>query len=408
MQEGPKTMTDPFSGGFDPRMFENVPLFRELWKVMSWSGGPVNWDLATQTALAVAAPSGDDPVGERDADQLAMAVGTAELWLDDVTSLPAVPGRVAAFSRADWVRLACSSEGLGVYLEPMAEAMRGELTEEALPPELAGMSGALGQAMGSLGAMLHGVQAGTVAGHLAGQLHGTYDLGVPTLDPRTVGTVGGAAGRYADDYGFDRVELIHWLALREAAHRRQFAGVPWLQQKVVELVRRYAAEGEFDATQLLDQLGGLGFDPSRGVDPDELRQALERPEAFRIEPTPAQRATLDRLQALLAFTQAWVDAVVRRAGDGRLTALTRIEEAARRRRAEQGPGERFLQQLVGLDFTPGDLRAGQAFCDAVIAARGQEGLDRAWQRPEFLPTPAEIADPSRWLVRMAAAELADG
>jgi uncharacterized protein (DUF2342 family) len=76
-----------------------------------------------------------------------------------------------------------------------------------------------------------------------------------------------------------------------------------------------------------------------------------------------------------------------------------------RRRAEQGPGERFLTQLVGLDLTPGAVREAQAFCDAVIAARGQAGLDRVWRERVFLPTPEELADPSRWLVRMAAAEL---
>jgi uncharacterized protein (DUF2342 family) len=107
----------------------------------------------------------------------------------------------------------------------------------------------------------------------------------------------------------------------------------------------------------------------------------------------------------VAFTEAWVDRTVQAAAGDKLTALPRIDEAIRRRRAEKGPGERFLEQLIGLDLKPADVRLGQAFCDAVIAARGQEGLDRAWQRPAHLPSAAELAEPSRWLVRMAAAEL---
>lgn len=393
-------MSDPFSGGFDPRMFENVPLFRELAKVMSWSGGPVNWDLATQTATALTSDS-TAAAGDRDSAEMAQAVRTAELWLDAVTALPAVDGPVRALSDAEWARAASSSEGLGVYVEPIAASMSDNLGKN-LPPELAGLGGPMAQAMGSMGAMLYGVQVGTIAGNLAGQLLGTYDLGVPTLDPRTIGTVGDTAQRFADDYGFDRTEFRYWLALREAAHRRMFAGVPWLRSTVAELIGRFAADADLDPTRMLEQLGGLGLDPS---DPEALQEALSRPDAFHVEPTTAQKATLERLQALVAFVEGWSDTVVRAAAGDKLTALPRIEEAIRRRRAEKGRGEQLLQQLVGLDLKPADFRLGQEFCNAVVEARGQDGLDRAWQRPEHLPSPAELGDPSRWLVRMAAAEM---
>ncbi|CAN5172181.1 zinc-dependent metalloprotease [soil metagenome] len=416
-------MTDPFSGGFDPRMFENVPLFRELAKVMSWSGGPVNWEIATQTALAVTAQGGGGvgekqggpgrevgPGGERATEELTAAVRTGELWLDQVTGLPQVEGRARALSLEEWVRLACASAGLGVYVEPVAEGMREALGRQ-LPEQLAQMGGGagaaggpLGQALDSFGAMMYGVQLGAVAGHLAGQLLGTYDLGLPTLEPRLVGTVGDTARRFAGEYGFDQTELRYWLALRESAHRRQFAGVPWLREHVAGLIRRFAADADFDPGGLMEQLGGMSMGAEL-ADPDALREALEGPDAFRVEPTTAQRATLARLQAVVAFTESWTDTVVRAAGTGKLTALPRIEEAVRRRRAEQGPGERMLQQLIGLDLKPADVRVGQSFCDAVIAARGQEGLDRAWEAPASLPTPAELSEPSRWLVRMAAAEL---
>lgn len=409
-------MTDPFSGGFDPRMFENVPLFRELAKVMSWRGGPVNWDLASQTALALAEPSGQQAVGrlpsgaggagDRPDEELARAVDVAELWLDQVTELAAVEGPVRALGRAEWTRMACTSGALGVYVEPVAEGMSAALGK-GLPEELEAMGGAMTQAMGAMGAMLYGVQIGTVAGHLAGQLLGTYDLAVPTVDPRTVGTVGDTAHRFAEDYGFDGTEFTYWLALREVAHRRQFAGVSWLRTLVAELIGRFAADADLDPGRMMDQLGQLGMGPGMDnpLDPQALQEALGSPDAFRVEPTAAQQATLDRLQALVAFTEGWVSTVVAAAAGDKLTALPRIEEAMSRRRAAKGPGEHFLQQLIGLDLQPRDVRLGRSFCDAVIAARGQEGLDRAWQKPEHLPSQAELDDPSRWLVRMAAAEL---
>lgn len=409
-------MSDPFSGGFDPRAFSQVPFFRELAKIMTWTKGPVNWDLAQQTASSVLTTARDAtpalPAGDRDSEEFAQAVAAAELWLDAATSLPAVEGPARALDAAEWARLANRSDGLGLYVEPVAEGASTALTK-AMPEELQGMLGGLGGTEGSdpiagmlgpMGAMLYGVQVGTVSGHLAGQLLGTYDLGVPTVEPRLVGTVGDGVRRFAVEYSFDLTELRYWLALREAAHRRQFDGVSWLRGYLADLVRRFASEADADPSGLLERLGGMGLDPSALSDPDRLRDALEGPDAFRIEPTAAQRDVLARLKALVAFTEAWVDTVVRAAAADKLPSLPRFEEAMRRRRAEKGAGERFLEQLIGLDLKPADARAGHQFCAAVLAARGQEGLDRAWRSAEHLPTPAEISEPSRWLVRLAAQE----
>lgn len=396
-------MSDPFAGGFDPRMFENVPLFKELAKVMSWSGGPVNWDLARDTALSLAATPGSLPASSTtDPDAFREAVSVAELWLDQVTELPAVEGPAQAVSAADWTRQAASQSGLGVYIEPVAKGMTASLSD-SLPSELAGLGESMTQAMSSLSAMLYGVQAGTVAGNLAGQLLGVYDLGVPTLDPRVVGTVGTTAETFAAEYDFDVVEFRYWLALRESVHRRMFAGVSWLRPAVADLIGQFASEATFDLEEMMEGMGALGFDPSN---PEAIRDALSAPDAFRIQPTSEQLATLRRLQAVVSFVEGYSETMVAAAAGDRLTSLGRIEEAARRRRAEKGPGERALEQLLGLDLKPADVRVGPAFCEAVITARERGGLDRVWQSPEYLPRPDELTDPSRWLVRMAAVEIA--
>jgi len=335
-----------------------------------------------------------------------------------VTELPRVDGEVVALSVPEWTRRAASSEGLGRYLEPIAEASAAGMS---LPEELQGLLGGLGmgdlgqaggpgetnpfaQVLSAMNAMMFGMQAGTVTGHLATQLLSSYDLGVPTVQPRVVGTVGDAATRFATAHDIDPTEFRYWLSLRDAAHRRQFAGVPWLLEHLAGLLRSFAEGAEHDPTAFMESLGGMGLDLSSLQDPGALSRALEHPDAFRIEPTPAQRVALSAIQALVAFTTAWVDVVIRSAAADKLPALARIEEAMDRRRAEKGPGERFLQQLVGLDLQPADVRQGQAFCAAVLSARGQTGLDRVWRRPELLPSPGELAEPSRWLVRLAAQE----
>lgn len=400
-------------GGFDPNMFSQVPFFQELGKIMSWRGGPVNWDFARQIASSVTSTGASAralPAGDRADAEFAQAVAAAELWLDEVTGLAAVEGPARALSADQWAALATSSDGLGRYVEPVAQGASDALTSN-LPEEVRGMlpggvsgEAALGGVLGPMGALLYGVQSGVVAGHLAGQLLGTYDLGVPTVEPHLVGTVGDTARRFAAEYEFDETELRYWLALREAAHRRQFAGVPWLSEHLSGLLRRFAAAADPDPSGLLEQLGGMGLDPSAFSDPERLQGVLDDPGAFRVEPTPEQREVLARLQALVAFAESWVDTVVVRAARGKLPTLERIEETHRRRRAEQGAGERYLEQLVGLDLRSADARQGQQFCAAVLAARGQAGLDRAWRSAEDLPTPAELAEPSRWLVRLAAAE----
>lgn len=403
-------MSDPFSsGGFDPRMFEQVPLFREMAKVMSWTGGPVNWDMAQQTALSVVTSGA--PVSDRDDTEFADAVAVAEMWIDQVTTLAAAAGPARALDAQTWTRMATSAEGLGIYVEPVARGM-GTALARGLPEQMQGMlggqpgmAGALNQAIGAIGAMLYGVQVGTIAGHLAGQIFGCYDLGVPTVDPRTVGTVGTTARQFAGDYGFDETEFRYWLALREATHRRMFGGVRWLRGHVSELIEQFAAEADFDPGSMLESFGGMGFDPSNT---EALQEALSGSDAFRVEPTTAQQRTLNRLQSIVSFVEGWSDVVVRAAAGDRLTALPRIEEAVRRRRVEKGPGEQFLAQLIGLDLKPADFRQGQSFCQAVIAARGHAGLDRAWQEVDHLPRSDELAEPSRWLVRMAAAELSPG
>ena len=265
----------------------------------------------------------------------------------------------------------------------------------------------LGGVLEPLGAMLTGMQSGAIAGHLANELLGTYDLGVPTLEPSTVGSVGDATLRFAADYGLDQAEVRYWLALREALHRRLYAGVPWLREEIVRLVGAFASEADYDPGAMIEQLGASGLSPEQLSDPDAVRELLAGADQFEVQTTEAQRAVLARFQALIGFVAGYVEVVVATAAEGRLTALPRIAEAALRRQAERSEGERFLQQLIGLDIKPADARQGGEFCRAVLAARGQEGLDRVWTDVARLPSPEELADPSRWLVRMAAREIDD-
>lgn len=402
---------DPGAFGFDPEALSNIPLFRELAKLMSWDGGPVNWDIARQTAAGIAGEP-QTAIGV-DADQAAWAdaVRVTESWLDPHTGLPGVTGRALALTSQEWVQQAASEGGIARWIAPIATGMQEALSAglaDQLPGGMAGLGG-LTSAMGPMTAMLTGMQVGTIAGHLSGQLMGAYDLGVPTLPPEVVATVGDAAGALAREHGIDAHEMRFWLALRECVHRRVFAGVGWFTDHLSDEMGRFAAAAEIDPTGLASQLGGIdALSPDALGDPEALSRLAEQAGDMGLEPSAAQREILGRLQALVALVAGYADVMVARAGEGKLPSLSRIEAVTRQRRAAAGTGEQFLSRLTGMDLRPEDTDAGRRFCEAVLTARGPRGLDAVWRDVAHLPTPGEIADPSRWLLRLAAEEAEDG
>ena len=395
------------SFGFDPEALSKIPLFQELQRLMSWDGGAVNWDLARQMAHGIAGEPRLAIGVDSDTEAWADAVLVAESWLDPHTTLAAVHGPALALTAQEWVTEATTEDGLARYVEPVATGMKEAMGRQVSDAGLGPMGG-LGDAMTPITAMLTGMQVGQIAGNLAAQLLGSYDLGVPTLPTHTVATVGDTAAVLAEEADLSADEVRFWLALREVVHRRIYGGVDWVLAHLTSELGRFAGAMELDVSGLSEQLGDLtGLDPSMLSDPDALRRMAEESGAS-ITPTDAQREILARLQALVSLVAGYADVMVRRAADGRLPNLARVEEVTMRRRAEGGAGERSLTALLGLDLRPEDVRTGERFCEAVLTARGPLGLDVVWRDPAHLPTPAEIADPSRWLLRLAAEEAESG
>ncbi len=85
-------------GGGSDDIFGKIPLFAELQKLMSWTGGPVNWDLARQIAISTVADDHRVPTAAERA-QVTEAVRLADLWLDDVTDLPSGVVTIETWSR---------------------------------------------------------------------------------------------------------------------------------------------------------------------------------------------------------------------------------------------------------------------------------------------------------------------
>src|SRR5919197_5728288 len=111
-------MDEPFD--LPPDVLRRVPLFAEIAKVLSWTGGPVNWDLARQVAVALAA--GEETVHDvsaTDASELEESVRLAELWLAEAPGLPSPP-RVATVRAVTPARWAEDATALREIVDPLA------------------------------------------------------------------------------------------------------------------------------------------------------------------------------------------------------------------------------------------------------------------------------------------------
>ena len=115
----------------------DVPLFREIKRVLLSSTGPINWELARQVGITMASfGAADDPPTEEDRRGLAETVRAAELAVADFTGLsaPSDPTEVQAFRRAQWVE--ANIGGLRALLEPVAGRLTSAMAQaqgETLP-----------------------------------------------------------------------------------------------------------------------------------------------------------------------------------------------------------------------------------------------------------------------------------
>jgi len=380
-------------------------LFANLQRLMSWSGGPVNWDLAREVATGLAGQ--DDP--QLTAAQLGEVVDAcrlADLWLDPVTTLPAAAGVPQAWTRLAWVEATLPSwrklvdpvagrvvTALGASME---QGLAGGALTEGLPPEMSGMLASMGGAealkgvMDQVGGLVFGAQVGQALGALATEVLGASEVGLPLGDAGRSSLLPTNVSAFGDGLEVPADEVRLYLALRETAHQRLFASVPWLRAHLYDAVDAYARGIEVDPQALERAVGS--FDLS---DPSALQDALGAG-MFELEPTEAQKQALGRLETALALVEGWVDAVVDAAATGPLPHAVALRETVRRRRASGGPAEQTFATLVGLQLRPRRLREAAALWAAVTAAKGVEGRDALWAHPDLLPGASDLDDPAAY------------
>jgi putative hydrolase len=363
-------------------------LFGQLQQLMQPYDGPLNWGLATDLARKQVATQPDPTPSQRQRDAIADAVRLADHWLDATTDFPSGVQATAAWSRAEWVE-----ETLGVWkvlVEPIAAssvaAIGGALPAEA-QAQAGPLLGILGKAVGAILA----TQLGSGLGGLAGEVLSVSDIGLPLGPAGRAALLPTNVATFAEGLDVSEDDVLLYLALREAAHQRLFAHVPWLREHVIGAVTDYARGIQVNAEGMQARME----EQLRGIDPTnpEAMQSLLEGGMFDLPKTPAQEAALQRLEVVLALVEGWVDEVVGQATAERMPAAGRLQEAFRRRRAAGGPAEETFSTLVGLELRPRRLRDASTLWGSLRTRQGVEGRDGVWMHPDLLPTAADLDDP---------------
>ena len=376
---------EPGSGGPDD-LSGAMPLFAELQKLMTWSGGPVNWDLARQIAVSTLGGA-QATVSPADRAAVAEAIRLADLWLDEVTDLPSGVTNIESWTRLEWIDRTVPV--WSALCDPVASRVVAAMSNAIPADQLAAMgpNNPLTGILTQVGGLMFGAQVGQGLGGLAQEVVSATDIGIPlgpsgvaALIPQNVAAFGEGLERPAD-------EVRLYLALREAAHQRLFAHVPWLRQRLLDTVESYARGITVDMSVI--ERAMTDIDPTN---PESVQNALTGG-LFEPQETPEQRAALRRLETLLALVEGWVDAVVAAAAGDRMPGADALREASRRRRATGGPAEQTFATLVGLELRPRRLREAAALWWSVTEKHGVSGRDGLWSHPDLLPTADDLDDP---------------
>lgn len=375
--------------------------------------GPVDWELAKNVCRQAISGQGDPSVNANDTRRIADAFGIAQVWLDSATVFPAGGAVPATWSRSEW--LEATWPAWQEIIEPIAAGVQSTLTTlpslpgagmdltdlqipgmpdglpEGFPADLSQIAGPLMGMAKRMGAAMFGMQVGNGLAALADSVLGAADVTIPLTGDGRPALVSENVKEFGADLDLELADVYLYLALREAAHQRLYAHVPWLRTAVTTAVTTYASGITVNTDRIQESLQGIDMS-----NPEALQEVMSSG-VFEPAETDEQKQALLRLETLLALIEGWVQDVVDVAVADRLPAAGRLAETMRRRRATGGPAERTFATLVGLELRPRRLREAQSLWAQLRDARGMEGRDSVWRHPDLIPGAEELDDPASWL-----------
>lgn len=402
-----------------------IPLFRELQRLLLSQSGPVNWEVAGQIARGIAQLRGPGPGPTKDDYRsYEEACRLAQMRVTQVTGLesPSSITKIELADRTAWVN--ANLEAFRPFVERLAKGLQSQFGAAAggfgaqfgLPQfggsgegafgmsqfggagsgemegPMGGASLGVGALFGMLGPLILGLEIGFLVGFLSREVLGNYDLCLPRGDPGTLWFVMPNIAEAQSGLEVDARQFQMYLALHEVAHQLEFSSIPWVRAHFTGMVERFIDAAEIDSSEAMNRLQALG-------DPEQLQRLMSHPEELLpMLITPPQQELAREIETLMAVLEGYAEWIVDQVGSEMLPESSKIREGLSRRRAERSTVERLLEGLLGIDLKPPQYRAGVKFV-AAVAAAGQ--LGKLWESAAALPASAELAEPAKWLSRVA-------
>ncbi len=356
-------------------------------------GSPVDWHLAARVATKVA---GREPFAESyhwDSLEPDFAEFTAEAeeLVAQATGLRSLSGsaRARVTDRPGWIQANVAS--FQRLLRPLTDKVGSHMGNSPIAPVARSIAGA------ELGALL---------GWMSTRVLGQYDLLViedeDPEDQDIVYYVGPNILALEKRFAFPPREFRLWLALHEVTHRAQFTGVEWMRPHFLSLVESTVDAVEPDPQRFVEALKRV-TDAVR-----EGRKPLDDGGLAMLLAGDEQREVLEQMSGLMSLLEGHGDVTMDRAGAELIPSADRFGRVLRARRKQVRGPARLIQRLVGLEAKLSQYAQGEHFIAVVEEAGGTELLDRAWERPENLPSLDEIRSPDTWVDRIRATASLDG
>lgn len=386
---------------FEAMMRQVQQMFGQMGGMFGTSESGSSWETVRDLARKVVQTKGSDPTPTHASRrQLGDAARIVEGWLDRHVDFPTTDGRVQAWSRAEWVENTMPTwrRLIDPVTTALADAMAGLAGREtAADNPMGGLEAMMRPLLRQTGSTVFTTQAAEAIGNLAASVVSATESTLP-LDgahARTVALLPTNVTAFAAGLEQDETDIWLVLTLRESARQRLFAAAPWLGDRLLGLVERYAHGIQIDTSGLEEAVGQVESmtDPSQL---QELSQSLQG-NLFAPKKTPEQEQVLAELETLLALIDGWVDDVTADITGQWMPQAAPIVESLRRRRASSGPTEATFKALVGLELRPRRVRDAANLWAALRNDGGKQRREAPWAHPDLLPGTADLDDPLGFL-----------
>jgi putative hydrolase len=412
--EDPKDPNNPFDFQEIFKQFSGLGLnLPGLMASLSGQASPaaLSKELIRDISKKFLSAHGDVPVTLASQNQVREALEIADLWMNEATVFPNLPiPEGSALSRRDWIdsTLAGWQEIAKPLVSGMSEAMTQLFAENSGAAEEITIPGApfnlskstIASIISTFMSSMISTQLGQTIGALSTSVTGANDVALPLLNPVRAQLVPQNVTIWGSGLDIDEREIRIYLALREVAAARLFAGAPWLRAHINSAIATYGKGIRVDITAMTEQAqSAIDSGELDITNPESMTLAMSGG-LFTPEETPAQLAALEKLETLLALIEGWIDSVVAGAVQNRLPDFAKLSETQQRRRATKSPTQQLFASLVGLEVSPRRTREAREFWNQVAKLRDIRDRDAIWDEAVLLPSAEQLLDAEGFLKAM--------